>query len=100
MKYFASKLITVNKNETTNTFDIYYKNDIVEKDAEKFATFEDKILAISTGNYLYVYAVNEDNLELKASLRKDGTFENALVFIDEVRYIISFKCTITCYGRC
>lgn len=100
MKYYASKLITVTKNETKNTFDVYYKNDIVEQDAEKFATFEDKILAISKGNYLSVYAVSDTNLELKARLRKDGTFENALVFIDEVRYIISFKCTITCYGRC
>ena len=100
MKYYTYKLITVTKNETTNTFDVYYKNNIVKINAERFAIFEDKILAILKGNYLFVYALNETNLELKAALRKDGVFENALVFIDEVRYIISFKCTITCYGRC
>lgn len=94
-----NKLIKVTKTDY-GTFNINYKNRLLFLDAEKYAIFENKVLAIFKSNYLFVYEINKNYTRLKSAIKKDGIFENALVFIDEVRYIINFKCEIICLGRC
>ena len=94
-----NKTIKVIKNDI-GTFDIYYKNNLFFSDAEKYSIFENKVLAFLKANYLFVYEINKNYIKLKSAIKKDGVFENALVFIDEVRYVINFKCEIICLGRC
>lgn len=95
-----NETIKIIKKVDFGTFDIYYKNRLLFSNAENFSIFEEKVLAFSKFNYLFVYEINDNYIKLKAAIKKDGQFENALIFIDEVRYIVNFKCEIICLGRC
>ena len=88
-----------------NLFDIWFKDEVINKHLCAFSIFENQILAVKYIDTVYVYLINpnglcaEDAVTLIRAENENGNCELIKFTLNEYLFTVNFNCQITCCGK-